>query len=125
MVHPSSFPIANDYLGCHMLDVLVGPQFFSFNKGENDIYRYFTPIFYIYGMIAPYCTFTVHSDIFINKWTSLKGLFPRDNDETLLHSTLCSLTHAFYSLLLDCMPSTKLQLAREMEERRISKAPSF
>ena len=35
----------------------------------------------------------MHGDIFVNKWTSLNGLFPRDNDETNLTP--------FNSLLID------------------------
>ena len=44
-------------------------------------------------MFALYCIFNVHSGLFVNKRTSLNGLFPQDNDETNLAT--------FNSLLID------------------------
>ena len=81
---------------------------------------------HIYGLFGPNCIFTVRGDIFVNKWTSLNGLFPRDNDETNLA--------LFNSLLIDArflLSAPRLHgvyetsACGEMEERRISMPPSF
>ena len=91
-------------------------------KVKNDSYVYLNLPLHIYGLFGPNCTFTMHGGIFVNKWTSLNNLFPRDNNDTNLAPFNSLLIDA---LLLECPPSIRLQLVGEMKERRISMPPSF